>query len=182
MKKELLSGINIPHSGYTPYRETLEENLDAAAGMGMNIIRYNNSGNSPEALAEIRRVADGCHRRGMKLMLCMDHSFWQRKNGESTEEIEAFYEKHMEKTASALGDAVDIYQIFNETDVACMHGDIRYIVTKQANGLDAGEYDSMMFAGAIAGVKGSLRGLKRGYPGAVTSVNFSWWHTALNYL
>jgi hypothetical protein len=177
----MLIGINIHHSGYTPYKTTLDENLDAAQAMGMNIIRYNNSSNTPEALAEIRRVADGCHARGMKLMLCMDHGFWRRKNGEPPEEIEAFYETYMEKTAAALDDVVDIYQIFNETDVGCMGGDIQNIVKPRRDGLDAGEYDSVMFAGAIAGMKGSLRGLKRGFPGAVTSVNFAWWHTALLY-
>ncbi|MBE6611320.1 MAG: hypothetical protein E7632_02405 [Ruminococcaceae bacterium] len=181
MKHDMLIGINIHNSGYTPYTNTLEENLDAAAGMGMNIIRCNNCSNTPEALAEIRRVADGCHARGMKLMLCMDHSLWFRRNNEPLAEIEAFYEAHMEKTAAALGGAVDIYQIFNETDVACMGGDIQHIVKERQDGLDAGEYDSVMFDGAIAGMRGSLRGLKRGYPAAVTCVNFAWWHTALLY-
>ena len=181
MNHDMRIGINIHHSGYTPYRSTLEENLDAAAAMGMNIIRYNNSSNTPEALAEIRRVADGCHARGMQLLLCMDHGHWRRRGGESPAEIEAFYEAYMEKTAAALGDAVDIYQIFNETDVACMGGDMQNIVKPRQDGLDPGEYDSVMFEGAIAGVKGSLRGLKKGYPAVRTSVNFSWWHTALLY-
>ena len=62
-----------------------------------------------------------------------------------------------------------------------MGGDLQNIVKPRRDGLDPGEYDSVMFEGAIAGVKGSLRGLKKGYPAVRTSVNFSWWHTALLY-
>ena len=65
MPKDIIVGVNIHNFGYTPYTNTLEQNLNDCAAAGMKIIRYNNSGTTPEAFAEIRKVADECHKRGM---------------------------------------------------------------------------------------------------------------------
>ena len=174
-------GINIHHSGYTPYRTTLEQNLDDCAAAGMKIIRYNNSGTSPESFQEIWKVANGCHERGMKIMLCMDYYSEWKNWDKSLEELETHFEVKMEKVSAEFKDAIDIYQVFNETDVACMGGDIFNITVPGKDGLDLGEYDCVMHEKCIYAMRGGLRGLKKGYAGAVTSMNFCWWHTAHLY-
>lgn len=180
MPKDIIVGVNIHNFGYTPYTNTLEQNLNDCAAAGMKIIRYNNSGTTPEAFAEIRKVADECHKRGMKIMLCMDNGQWHKWD-KSMEELESHYEELMEKVSSEFKDAIDIYQVFNETDVACMGGDIFNITVPGKDGLDLGEYDSVMHENCIHAMLGSLRGLKKGYKDAVTSINFCWWHTAHLY-
>lgn len=181
MPKDIIVGINVHNPGYTPYTDTLEQNLDDCAAMGMKIIRYNSADNSPETLAQVRHVADECHKRGMKIMLCIDYYGWAKCEDRSLEEQEAFIEEYMSVISAELKDVIDIYQVFNETDVACMGGDIFNITIPGKDGIEKGEYDHVMFENAIVSMRGGLRGIKKGYPQARTSMNFCWWHTALIY-
>ena len=173
MPKDIVVGINIHHKGFMAYTDNLEQNLDDCAAMGLKMIRYNNNGNTPEALAEIKHVADECHKRGMKIMLCMDHyKSWSHRGERTFEEHEAYFEEYMEKVSAYLKDDIDIYQVFNEMDVSCMGGDIFNITKPGRDGLEKGEYDSVMWDNGIVAMRGSLKGLKKGYDKAVTSVNF----------
>lgn len=181
MPKDIIVGINIHNSHYSPYAKTLEQNLDDCAKMGLKIVRYNAWGSSPEALEEIRMVSEGCHKRGMKLLLCMGGISSWKDTSRTHAQLEEAYEKHMENISATLKDAVDIYQLFNETDVACMGGDIFNITVPGKDGRELGEYDSVMVGNCIAAMKGGLKGIKKGYTKAVTSMNFAWWHTALIY-
>ena len=182
MPKDIVVGINIHHKGFMAYTDNLEQNLDDCAAMGLKMIRYNNNGNTPEALAEIKHVADECHKRGMKIMLCMDHyKSWSHRGERTFEEHEAYFEEYMEKVSAYLKDDIDIYQVFNEMDVSCMGGDIFNITKPGRDGLEKGEYDSVMWDNGIVAMRGSLKGLKKGYDKAVTSVNFCWWHMIYIY-
>ena len=180
MAKDLMVGINIHNCRYTPYRDTMEQNLDDCAAAGMKIIRYNNNGTDETAFAEIRKMAEGCHKRGMQLMLCMDDNSWQTLDL-PLEELEAHFEAQMEKISAEFKDAVDIYQVFNESDNKCMGGNIFNITSRPQDGKFIEEYNPVLHERCIYAMRGALKGLKKGYSGAVTSMNFCWWHTAHIY-
>lgn len=181
MQNTMLVGINLHNRTYDPYRATQQQNLDDAAAAGLKIIRFNSVAESAEDIAEIRALAEGCHARGMQFMLCIDHYHqWQNWAG-TVDELEAHYERFMENVSSQLQGLVDVYQVFNEIDVAGMHGDILNIVLPGASGQQLGEYDYVLLDKCFHAMRGSLRGLKKGYPAAVTSMNFAWWHTAPIY-
>ena len=181
MPKDIIVGVNVHNPGYTPYSNTLEQKLDDARDMGMKIIRYNNSSNAPEDLAQVKLVADECHKRGLKLMLCVDNYGWAKQEGHTDEEWEAFWENYFEIISSTLKDNIDIYQVFNETDNACMGGNIFNITSRPHDGKHIEEYDYVMIGSLVCAMRGALKGLKKGYAGAVTSMNFCWWHTAALY-
>ncbi len=179
MPRDIIVGINIHNPGYTPYTNTLSRNLDDCAEMGMKIIRYNSASNDDETLKYVKYVADECHKRGMKILLCVDNGGWINRGDKTLEELEKYYEEYFEKISATLKDNIDIYQVFNETDVACMGGDILNITVPGNDGLEKGEYDCVRWDNAIYGMRGALRGLKKGYADACTSMNFCWWHIAL---
>ena len=181
MPKDIIVGINVHNPGYTPYTNTLQQNLDDCAAMGMKIIRYNSSSNSPEALNHMKYVADECHKRGMKLMLCVDYYGWKDQGEHTDAEWEAHWENYFEVISSTLKENVDIYQVFNETDNACMGGNIFNITSRPQDGKHIEEYDYVMLNSLVHAMRGALKGLKKGYDKAVTSMNFCWWHTAALY-
>ncbi len=180
MVKNIAVGMNIHRSGYAAYpAENLEKNLDLCKEMGMDYVRYNNSSFSDEAKAETIKVADACHQRGMKIMLVLDGQQYHTNN--DIEDLEAYYEEYMYGVGKAYGDKIDVYQLFNEIDVAAMHGDIANIILPGKDGREIGEYDSVRVDKAIRAMKASIKGLKSAYPEAVVCMNFAWWHTAILY-
>lgn len=182
METNLLFGMNVHHGGYQAYPSAdLEKNIDACKEMGLDIVRFNQScgvGNVA-AIEEVKRVADLCHARGMKLMHCVDNNFWN--NDLTLEELEMAMYEHYRYLSSMLRDKVDYYQLFNEMDVACMNGQIVNIFLPGKDGKEKGEYDCVRWDKAVAAVKGALRGMMTGYPEGKTCINFGWWHTALIY-
>ena len=178
-KEEGLSfGMNIHHSGYQAYPASdLEQNILSCKEMGMDIVRYNRSSADPDSIEEIKRVSKLCHKNGMKLMLVVD-STGHYTMAKTVEEIEAHYKDHFYNLSATLGDAVDIYQIFNEMDVRCIRGNNDSIFLQMSDG---NNYDCVMYERCIAAVKGALKGIEEGYSKAKTCINFSWWHTALVY-
>ena len=153
-------GMNIHHSGYQAYPEMdLEKNIKACKDLGMDIVRFNKSTADGPALTEIKRVSDLCHKNGMKLMLVVDST--DHYNMPLTvEEIEAKKKEHFYNLSSALGDAVDIYQIFNEIDVHCIHGNKDSLYVQKPDG---NNYDAIMWERSLAAVKGALKGIEEGY-------------------
>lgn len=185
MSKELSLGMCIHRWGrsfmaYT--REDLSKNLDSCKELGVEFVRYNNSCPEDDDINNASIVAEEVHKRGMKLMLVMDTPTWiNSKDSCGLEDIEEYYEKWFYKVASKLKGKVEIYQLFNEMDVACMRGSQDNIILPAKDGRQKGEYDSDRWDRAILAVKGALKGVKRGDPSAVTCINFAWWHTALIY-
>ncbi|MBE6758232.1 MAG: hypothetical protein E7552_06790 [Ruminococcaceae bacterium] len=177
----MIVGMNLHNRTYTPYCNTQEQNLDDCAAARMKIIRFNSPAQTPEDIAEIRAMADGCHARGMEFLLCIDHYHQWQNWDQPLEELETFYEEFMAGVSAALQGAVDVYQVFNETDVACINGNIFNIVLPAKMGRELGEYDCVLCEKCLYAMRGALRGLKRGYPSVKTSMNFCWWHTALIY-
>ena len=96
MPKDIIVGVNVHNPGYTPYTHTLEQNLDDARDMGMKIIRYNSSSNDPKTLEQVKYVADECHKRGLKIMLCVDNYGWAKQEDHTDEEWEAHWENYFE--------------------------------------------------------------------------------------
>ena len=185
MPSNLLIGMNIHRWGppcFSYDKSVFEQNIDTCKSMGTEIIRYNNSFRGENALSDVLLVADEIKKRDMKIMLVIDDCKWQDR--EITGEIgdlSAYYEEYMFNIASSLKGRIDIYQVFNEMDVAAMHGDIANIILPGKDGREKGEYDCVLWKRAAAAVKGALKGIKKGDPDAKTSINFSWWHTALIY-
>ena len=180
MNSELKFGMNIHNGSYAAYpAEMLEMNINTCKELGMEWVRFNQGCVSAAALTEIKRVADLCHARGMKLMLVVDTCKYTVLD--SLSEIEEEAANRFEKLSSSLKDAVDVYQLFNEMDVHCMGGDIANIFLTPADGKEKGEYDCVLWDRAIAAVKGALKGMEAGYPQGKTCINFAWWHTALIY-
>ena len=186
MVKNIAVGMNIHRSGapFIAYdSEMLEQNLDTCKELGMDIIRYNNSSmDKDESIAIISKVADEARKRGMKIMHVVDDARWQITDEyPDLEELEKHFEEKMYYGASRLKGKIDIYQLFNEMDIAGMRGDIANIILPGKDGKEKGEYDSVLWERAIASVRGALKGIKRADPDAKTCVNFAWWHTAPIY-
>lgn len=175
-------GMNIHREGGVfkayPFNDIVK-NIDACKEMGMDIVRYNETCRKDEGIERARLVAELCHERGMKLMLCVDTSFF--RESESLEEIEAEAANLCRNMAAKLGTDVDYYQIFNEIDIMCMRGTIANIFLTPKDGKEKGEYDCALWERSVAAFKGALHGMKEGCPGAKTCINFAWWHTALIY-
>lgn len=182
MKTNLEIGMNIHRSGgvFKAYPfEDITKNLDACKDMGMDIVRYNEHCESEHGIADVNYVAELCHDRGMKLMICTDTRFFIEM--ESLEEIEEKAADLFRNMASKLGTKVDYYQIYNEIDITCMRGTIANIFLTPKDGKEKGEYDCVRWERSVAAFKGALRGIKEGCPEAKTCINFAWWHTALIY-
>ena len=177
-KDGLKFGMNIHNSAYQSYpADDLEKNILACKDLGMDIVRYNQGSYTEEAIADIKRVSELCHKNGMKLMLVVD-STDQYNLPLTSEEIEEIEQALFYNFSSALGDAVDIYQIFNEIDVHCIFGNEN---SKFVSKPDGEKYDIEMWNCAFAAVKGALKGIEEGNPEAKTCINFAWWHTAFIY-
>lgn len=180
--KNFSFGINIHNDKYPAYPATdLKKNLDICNELGLNIVRYNHKCDTYEGIETVKKVANECHKRGMKFMLVIDDNNWYKMETDSLQTLEKYYACYFERVTSSLKDKVDYYQLFNEMDVVGMRGDISNIVIPGKDGREKGEYDSVRFDKAIASMKGALKGIKKGYQDAKTCVNFSWWHTALVY-
>ena len=175
-------GMNIHREGGVfkayPFKD-IEKNIDACKDMGMDIVRYNQVCRNDEEIERVIKVSDLCHRRDMKLMLCVDSRFFT--DIESLEEIENTAADFYRNMASKLGNKVDFYQIYNEIDITCMRGTIANIFLTPKDGKEKGEYDCVLWERSVAAFKGALRGMKEGCPEAKTCINFAWWHTALIY-
>ncbi len=180
MKMNIEYGMNIHNSAYAAYPAAdLEENIKLCKELGLKTIRFNQACNDLEAIEEVKRVSDVCRKNGMKLVLVVDVE--KHYGMQSLGEIEREMAEHYKFISSSLRDAVDIYQIYNEMDVHCMGGNIANIFLAPADGKEKGEYDSALFERCVAAVKGALKGIKDGFPGSKTCINFAWWHTALIY-
>lgn len=181
MKTDIKWGMNIHHRGYSSYPQSHREaNIDACKRLGMNIVRFNQYRTGDDDIAEITRISDLCHSRGMELMLVIDKNFYLDDTMDLSMR-EEYMREHFKKLSSTLKDRVDYYQLFNEMDVACMNGQIVNIFLPGKDGKEKGEYDCVRFERAVASVKGALKGVKEGYADAKTCINFGWWHTALIY-
>ncbi len=179
MIKNISVGMNLHNSSSKAYPiKNLEYNLDLCVSLGVDCIRYNTASVLEERRQEAVKVAKACHKRDMKFMLVMDD---RRYLNDDIEDMEAFYEDHMRTVGKAYGNNVDIYQIFNEIDVAAMHGDIANIILPGKDGRELGEYDYLIVEKAIKAMKGAIRGLKSVNLNAVICANFAWWHTAVIY-
>lgn len=171
-------GMNIHNSAYESYpAKDIEKNIKSCKELGMDIVRYNQCSTEPKKIAEIKKVSKLCHENGMKLMLVVD-STQHYTMALPLDEIELKMEKYYHELSSALGDAVDIYQIFNEMDVHCINGNSDSIFAPQADGHN---YDCIMYERSVVAVKGALKGIRKANSKAKTCVNFSWLHTALIY-
>lgn len=180
MNSKMNFGMNIHNGNYNSYPAAdIEKNINSCKELGMDIVRFNQSSVAPEGIEEIKRVSNLCHANDMKLMLVVDTRAYS--SIESLDEIETKMAEYYKKLSSALLDAVDIYQIYNEMDVHCMGGNIANIFLTPADGKEKGEYDCVLWERSVAAVKGALKGMKEGYPEGKTCINFAWWHTALIY-
>ncbi len=114
LREDLLWGINGHHKGYAAYKEANEDEiLQLAADMGCNIYRFNYNPKDMNGINYVRRIANKCHALGMQFMLVLDDY------GGSTQEIA----DRMAFTAQHLGDEIEFFQIFNETDIYCAKAD-----------------------------------------------------------
>ncbi len=114
LRDDLLWGINGHHKGYAAYKEANEDEiLQLAADMGCNIYRFNYNPVDMNGINYVRRVANKCHALGMQFMLVLDNY------GGSTQDIA----NRMALTARHLGDEIEYFQIFNETDIYCSKSD-----------------------------------------------------------
>lgn len=114
LREDLLWGINGHHSGYAAYKaENEDQILQLAADMGCNIYRFNYNPVDMNGINYVRRIANKCHALGMQFMLVMDNY------GGSTQDIA----NRMAFTARHLGDEIEFFQIFNETDIYCSKSD-----------------------------------------------------------
>ncbi len=185
MSFSLPIGMNI-HRWGTPFfaydKSHLSDNLDACRELGIKLIRYNNSFRSENAARDISTVVGEVKKRDMQMMLVIDDQGWRDKEvtGE-IDSLEEYYENYMYCIADSLKGKIEIYQLFNEMDIAGMRGDIANIILPGKDGREKGEYDSILWERAVASVKGAIKGIKKGDPDAKTCVNFAWWHTALIY-
>lgn len=180
MSSKLNFGMNIHNAGYLSYPSSdLEKNIMSCKELGMDIVRFNQASVAEKGIGEIKRVSTLCHTNGMKLMLVVDTRAYA--SIENLDEIEIKMAEYYKELSSSLGDAVDIYQIYNEMDVHCMGGNIANIFLTPADGKEKGEYDCVLWERSVVAVKGAIRGMKEGFPEGKTCINFAWWHTALIY-
>lgn len=171
-------GMNIHNSAYESYpTKDIKKNIKSCKELGMDIVRYNQCSTEPDKISEIKQVAKLCHKNDMELMLVVD-SNEHYTMALPLDEIEQKMEEYFYELSSKLGDAVDIYQIFNEMDVRCINGNSDSIFAPQSDGHN---YDCIMYERSVVAVIGALKGIERGNPNAKTCVNFSWLHTALIY-
>ena len=185
MSNKLRIGMNCHRWGapYASYpKEMVETNLDTCKELGLDMIRFNQSCHTVEDIDCVSYFADEALKRGMTLMHVIDDGTWKNPSDTvKTEELEKYYEDYMYRISSRLKGKIEVYQVFNEMDVTGMRGDIANIILPGKDGKEKGEYDSVMFDRAIVAVRGALKGIKKGDPGAKTCVNFAWWHTAMIY-
>ncbi len=114
LREDMLWGVNGHNCGYAAYKaENIDKILQLAADMGSTVFRFNFNPVSEKDLPYIRDVVNKCHALGMQFMLVMD-----RFSG-TPAEIEA----RMAFTARNLGNEIEFFQIFNETDIWCSRTD-----------------------------------------------------------
>ena len=185
MSFNLSIGMNIHRWGppFVAYDKShLCKDLDTCKELGIQMIRYNKSFRGQTAAQDISFVAGEIKKRNMQMMLVIDDNGWRDETVTGkTEDLESYYEEYMYRIAASQKGKIEIYQVFNEMDIAGMRGDIANIILPGKDGREKGEYDSVLWERAVASVKGALKGIKKGDPDAKTCVNFAWWHTALIY-
>lgn len=184
-RKDFVFGMCLHNRSYASYpADTLERNLDFCKEMGLNFININFVPDTEEELEYYKSVAEAVHKRGMKIVCCIDdRTCFDMSLDDNIEEKNYLSQV---KICQKLKGLADIYEVGPEFDVPAMHtdmGDIYNIIGDQFDGMVAEEYDPSRLAKTAPAVRGRLRAIREIDPDAKTMVAFAWWHTYyLEYL
>ncbi len=115
-RQDFIWGISGHHKGYAAYpEEYLEEQIQKAAGLGVDVYRLNYSPETSEDFAYLDRVLDLCDANGLRLFLILfDRKF--TKDGLTPDQL---YDKTRAVSERYKG-RIPLYQISNEQDLACL--------------------------------------------------------------
>jgi len=172
LREDLLWGINGHHSGYGAYKAAnTDEILQLAADLGCNIYRFNYNPVDMNGINYVRSIVNKCHALGMQFMLVMDNY------GGSTQDIA----NRMAFTARHLGDEIEYFQIFNETDIYCSQSDSGglYNVGAGYTGLSRDYYNPRRVAEMVGKMKAAMTAFQAENPTGKVVVNFSRTHITM---
>ncbi|MBE6768937.1 MAG: hypothetical protein E7549_08565 [Ruminococcaceae bacterium] len=171
LRDDRLWGINGHHKGYAAYKEANEDEiLQLAADMGCNIYRFNYNPVDMNGINYVRRVANKCHALGMQFMLVLDNY------GGSTQDIA----NRMAFTARHLGDEIEYFQIFNETDIYCSKSDSGGLYNaSDYTGISRDYYNPRRVEEMVAKMTAALTAFKAENPTGKIVVNFGRTHITM---
>lgn len=175
-RKDFSWGINGHNYYYKSYPiRSVEEQIDLAAELGVDIYRFNLNPKSPSDYDYLDIVVDLVERYGMKLLLVMDD------NVSSPEVLRLRYETVAKRYNGKNGHGTIPYiQVFNEVDVWCMHAkDFPDKPIVEGDGTLPSHYSKKALEFMLPRFKAAMAGVKAGNPQCKTVINISYMHTFL---
>ena len=171
LREDLLWGVNGHNSGYAAYKaENLDEILQLAADMGCNIYRFNYNPVDMNGINYVRNIVNKCHALGMQFMLVMDNY------GGSTQDIA----NRMAFTARHLGDEIEYFQIFNETDIYCSQSDSGGLYNaSDYTGISRDYYNPRRVTEMVTKMKAAMTAFQAENPTGKVVVNFGRTHITM---
>ena len=171
LREDRLWGVNGHNSGYAAYKaQNLDQILQLAADMGSNIYRFNYNPVDMNGINYVRNIVNKCHALGMEFMLVLDNY------GGSTQDIA----NRMAFTARHLGDEIEYFQIFNETDIYCSKADNGGLYNaSDYTGISRDYYNPRRVAEMVAKMKAALTAFKAENPTGKIVVNFGRTHITM---
>jgi hypothetical protein len=162
----ILWGVNGHAWHYPAYRPNMDEALELAAELGCKIYRINYKPTNEEQLALLSAYIDKIHAHGMKVLLVLDYSM--NYNG-PLEQLAAA----VTFIAKGLGNKVDYYQMFNETDCWACRDENGYYDLTDPTGQSPSFFNPVRVKRAVELMKAALPALQKAAPGIPVCVNIS---------
>lgn len=162
----ILWGVNGHAWHYPAYRPNMDEALELAAELGCKIYRINDRPTNEEQLARLSEYIDRIHAHGMKVLLVLDYSMNYSGTMEELAAAVTFI-------AEGLGDKVDYYQMFNETDCWACRDENGYYDLTDTTGQSPSFFNPVRVERAVELMKAALPALQKAAPGIPVCVNIS---------